>query len=114
MIFETACDDFLVLREPIENMLLQTSKKSDLNDSTSIFVKDVNVLLVVMYFGSIVFYVIIFIVISILSPPGSDDISDKLALDWTLVINHGEIYRLLTCMFVHAEIDHIYNNMIVL
>lgn len=26
MIFETACDDFLVLREPIENMLLQTSK----------------------------------------------------------------------------------------
>lgn len=114
MIFETACDDFLVLREPIENMLLQTSKKSDLNDSTSIFDKEVNVRLAVMNIGIIVLNVIIFIVISILSPPGSDDISDKLALDWTLVINHGEFYRLLTCMFVHAGIDHIYNNMIVL
>ena len=100
MIFETACDDFLVLREPIENMLLQNPQKSNFKDSTSIFDKEVNVRLAVMNIGIIALNVIIFIAISILSPPGSDYISDRLALDWNLVINHGEFYRLLTCMYV--------------
>lgn len=124
MVFETSCDDFLMLREPIENMLLKyldepynkpsDNSISDFEDSSSIFDKEINVKLAVANIAIVVLNIIVFIVISILSPPGSDDIIDKLALDWDLVINHGEFYRIFTCMFVHAGIDHIYNNMIVL
>ncbi|MBU5479497.1 rhomboid family intramembrane serine protease [Eubacterium sp. MSJ-13] len=124
MVFETSCDDFLILRKPIENILIQnpdatTTKQSvystsGSDDNTSIFDKEINIKPAIANISIVIFNVIIFIIMSLLSTPGSDDISDKLALDWNLVINHGEIYRLVTCMFVHAGIDHIYNNMIVL
>ena len=124
MVYETSCDDFLILRKPIENMLLQNSDKTysnhtdnispDFEDTSSIFDREINIKLAVANIAIVALNVIVFVIISILSPPGSDDISDKLALDWTLVINHDEFYRLLTCMFVHAGIDHIYNNMIIL
>lgn len=125
MVFETSCDDFLTLRKPIENMLLHYSdnnsctgqsdtKIETFETDTSIFDKEINLRLAVVNIGIIILNVLVFIILSVLSPPGSNDISDKLALDWNLVINHGEFYRLLTCMFVHADIDHIYNNMIVL
>ena len=51
---------------------------------------------------------------SIISTPGSEDISDKFALGWDLFFNKKEYYRIFTSMFVHAGIDHLYNNMIVL
>ena len=36
------------------------------------------------------------------------------ALSWQSVIYDKEYYRLITCMFLHDGIDHIFNNMIVL
>lgn len=124
MIFETSCDDFLILRKPIENMLFQNHNKitgtqpadtmTSTDDDTSMLAKEINIKPAIANIIIVILNVIVFIAISIISPPGSYDISDKLALDWNLVINHGEFYRLLTCMFVHAGIDHIYNNMIVL
>lgn len=36
------------------------------------------------------------------------------ALSWYHVIKEGEYYRILTAMFLHADISHLFNNMLVL
>ena len=116
MIFETACDEFLTLRNPIENML--ATKPLDVsdsdNESSSILDKEVNVKLAPVNLGIVAINIIVFIIMSIISTPGSEDISDKFALGWDLFFNKKEYYRIFTSMFVHAGIDHLYNNMIVL
>lgn len=127
MVFETACDDFLSLRKPIENMLLEnitateynTSNNTeneylDYNNNSSFFDKEINPKPAVVNTGIIIVNVVIFILMSLLIFPGSDKTSDNFALDWERVINYGEFYRLFTSMFIHSGIDHIFNNMLVL
>lgn len=41
-------------------------------------------------------------------------ILDTFGLDWTRVIQDSGWYRLLTCMFLHADVAHIYGNMLLL
>lgn len=38
----------------------------------------------------------------------------EFGLDWSRVIQNGEWYRLLTCMFLHGDVAHIYGNMLLL
>lgn len=76
--------------------------------------KEVNVNLPLINLGIVAINIIVFIIMSIISTPGSEDISDKFALGWDLFFNKKEYYRIFTSMFVHAGIDHLYNNMIVL
>ena len=41
-------------------------------------------------------------------------IMDNGAINWKKVLNDGQWYRLITSMFLHWDIDHIFNNMITL
>lgn len=45
---------------------------------------------------------------------GYDHITNRLGLNWPAVFYGHEYYRLFTYMFLHAGIDHLVNNMIVL
>lgn len=45
---------------------------------------------------------------------GSDKTLAAGALSWYDVIREGEYYRILTSMFLHADISHLFNNMLVL
>ena len=42
---------------------------------------------------------------------GEDAWIDKGCLSWRAVFNAHEYYRIITCMFLHGGIDHIFNNM---
>ena len=44
----------------------------------------------------------------------NDSIVEWGALNWALVLNEGEWYRVFTSMFLHDGIQHIFNNMLVL
>lgn len=126
MVFETACDDFLSLRKPIETVLLKINHDidyeninnynatSDFEDTSSFFDKEINPKLAVVNTGIIIINIIVFIIMSLFPLSIIDNISDYLALDWERVFYHGEFYRIITSIFVHSGIDHIFNNMIVL
>lgn len=45
---------------------------------------------------------------------GTDKTLAAGALSWYYVIKKGEYYRILTSMFLHADISHLFNNMLVL
>lgn len=45
---------------------------------------------------------------------GTDQMMSRGALNWYLVNKEGEYYRLLTSMFMHADVGHLFNNMLVL
>ena len=45
---------------------------------------------------------------------GEDTWIDKGCLSWRAVFNAHEYYRIITCMFLHGGIDHIFNNMLCL
>ncbi len=45
---------------------------------------------------------------------GTDKTLAAGALSWYYVIREGEYYRILTSMFLHADVSHLFNNMLVL
>ncbi|HWT26602.1 MAG TPA: rhomboid family intramembrane serine protease [Mobilitalea sp.] len=45
---------------------------------------------------------------------GAEKLISEGALSWQDVVQNGEYYRILTSMFLHANIGHIFNNMLVL
>lgn len=44
----------------------------------------------------------------------NDAIVSAGALGWHEVMENGQWYRLITCMFLHSNIEHIFNNMLIL
>ncbi len=44
---------------------------------------------------------------------GTEEIMAKASLNWYEVKENGEFYRLLTSMFLHSDLEHLLNNMIV-
>ncbi len=45
---------------------------------------------------------------------GTDKTLAKGALSWFYVLKEGQYYRILTSMFLHADLSHLFNNMLVL
>ena len=58
--------------------------------------------------------IVIFFVSYFFSDELFQQIMDNGALNWKKVLNDGQWYRLITSMFLHWDIDHIFNNMITL
>ena len=44
----------------------------------------------------------------------NDAIVNAGALSWYAVLEQGQWYRLLTCMFLHSNLEHIFHNMLIL
>lgn len=59
--------------------------------------------------------VVIFIIVEVFrSITNAYEVFDYAALSWIEVLKHGEYYRLITHMFLHADIEHLFNNMLLL
>ncbi len=59
--------------------------------------------------------VIAFLVMNFAPVPGGEDrMLSEGALSWYFITEHKEYYRLLTSMFMHADFNHLGNNMLVL
>lgn len=57
------------------------------------------------------FYILVYHVLNVSQAQRA--LSD-FGLEWSRVLQNGEWYRLLTCMFLHADAAHIYGNMLLL
>ncbi|MCD7826823.1 MAG: rhomboid family intramembrane serine protease [Clostridiaceae bacterium] len=64
--------------------------------------------------GVILLNVLIFLYTEYFSGISGDWLMDSGALSWWSVLQDGQWYRLVTCMFLHSGIDHIFNNMLML
>lgn len=113
---------YMGLKKPIEEFLMPGNPSANTihnkadgyrqyNNSTaanSILSARANIALVVIN-------IIVFIITDFITPLNNEaSLIDKGALSWDFVINGHEYYRILTCMFLHAGPDHIFNNMLVL
>lgn len=59
--------------------------------------------------------ILVFIASFIIEKKTGDDVfTEKAALAWWRIFEEGEYYRLFTYMFLHGNLPHIFNNMLVL
>lgn len=72
------------------------------------FLPYINVLLVI---GNLLVFALMRHVLDI---QASEQMMYDFGLDWSRVIGFQEWYRLITCMFLHADVSHIYGNMLLL
>lgn len=127
MIYETQAYDFAGLRGMLEQLLeeekeqhfngrelnYETVTQAAQSDGSPSAYKAVQFTLVNM---SIIIVNILVYIITHYTPVlgGADQMFMKGALSWYYVMQDNEYYRLLTSMFMHADISHILNNMIIL
>ncbi len=100
-VFENQPQDFDSLFVPLEQECQRV-------DSRTHFKPFVNISLVALN-----------IIIFILMQHGMDSASGEqllynFGLDYSRVVGYHEGYRLITCMFLHADVSHIYGNMLLL
>lgn len=62
----------------------------------------------------IVLNVLVFLYTASFAYSQNDAIVNAGALSWYAVLEQGQWYRLLTCMFLHSNLEHIFNNMLIL
>lgn len=62
----------------------------------------------------IVLNVLVFLYTDLFAYSQNDAIVNAGALSWYAVLEQGQWYRLLTCMFLHSNLEHIFNNMLIL
>jgi len=130
MIYETQNDDFFGIKGLIEELLVQeqSSKQSDTGikpedydgyfqqesrtakegTTHSLFITPVNV--------SIILINIIAFLLTNFTPlfGGRDQVVEAGGLSWYLVKEAGQFYRIISSMFLHSDISHLFNNMLLL
>ncbi|MDF2538020.1 MAG: hypothetical protein K0S76_1041 [Herbinix sp.] len=129
IIYETQVNDFYGLREVIEKILEeefkdQNQKQQQVNGESQDYPyrmpgytlkNQLRRILTPMNLMIIGINIIAFLVMQYLRYfRGMDRIISKGALNWYEVIEENEYYRLFTALFMHLNINHIFNNMIVL
>lgn len=116
MVFEDTVAEFMELRRPLEklfpgNRVFQDNggrrretfrqyRRNNLFPKCNIIVVAINI--------------VIFLITDLFLFSSADALVEWGALGWYEVLKEGEWYRLLTSMFMHGGIDHIFSNMLVL
>lgn len=86
-----------------------------MNTNTSMFDDEANPLMSPANLTIIIVNIIVFILTDFLNLSfGGEYLIDTGTLSWDRVFNYHEYYRIITSTFLHADIDHIFNNMLVL
>lgn len=110
MIYETQSNDFAGLQGLLEELLDAEPRQ---NDGLGKPVRTVQFTLINT--SIVIINVIVFLLIHFTGIFGGEEgMYTKGALSWYLVTEHKEFYRLITSMFLHADLSHLINNMIVL
>lgn len=112
LIFETQSSDFLGLKDVLENILEENQDEFVIENSKPAFknqwITPVNISLIAVN-------VIVYIIVYYTGLFGSaEKLINKGALSWVDITKNHEYYRLITSMFLHANMEHIFNNMLVL
>ena len=114
MVYEHSDSMFQILRRPLEEIFAQPQYKYTANTATNTaWHKPVARQLPWCNLAIIAINLLVFLYTDFFSFNG-DAVLDKGALGWQEVLVDGQWYRLLTSMFLHIGIDHIFNNMLVL
>ncbi len=113
MVYENCDPSFLGLRRPLEDLF---SYNADvIPDNKSIFDTVVNPGISIVNTSLIFINILVFIVTDLLNVSVNGSfLSDLGALSWDSVLNSHEYYRVITCMFIHGDVNHIFNNMMVM
>lgn len=127
IIYENQDDKFLSLKEQIEDILkeVKTSNIEDeqieLSQNYPNYVSAKSTKSIISQYMTkwnttiIIANILIYITISIMSMwKGNENLVRSGALYWPAIIYSSEFYRLLTYMFLHSNISHLLNNMLVL
>ncbi|MCI9077922.1 MAG: rhomboid family intramembrane serine protease [Lachnospiraceae bacterium] len=112
---------YMGLKKPIEDFLMPGSLSGNMAHNTAgncrqyNYTTDNNVLTARANLAIVIINVIMFILSDFITPASNGlSLLDKGALSWDSVIYGHEYYRIFTCMFLHADPGHIFNNMLVL
>lgn len=103
MIFENQPEDFLGLKNDIEKTITAIPKKTLKSKRFPVITATLVLINIIVFLFTDFFY-----------SPLSNQIFDAGANRWTNVFYDHQYYRLFTCMFLHAGINHLLNNMLTL
>lgn len=105
IIYENQPEDFHSIKSELEKIILPTKKSINSNLK---FVP-------IMTISLIIINIIVFIVMEALGDTNSSSFMEKYgAMSWRLLFEEHEFFRLITCVFLHFGIEHLFNNMITL
>lgn len=104
IIYETQASDFMGLRSEIEKILEEEQNYTQRINPFSLCNTIIILTNIAAFF--VLYHTKLF--------GGTDKMMEQGVLYWYLVKNNGEYYRLLTSMFMHADLGHLFNNMLAL
>ncbi len=107
IIYETASDEFIPLRDQLEETLAEEVRATQGQPGYKPFT----------LFNTLIILINIIAYILLHYTPlfgGEVRMLGKGALSWYYVIREKEYYRVLTSMFMHSDFEHLFNNMLVL
>lgn len=115
MLYETVDPEFLPLRAPLESLLTppQATVSTAKKEPHSIFESDGTPEFANCTLALIIINVVIFLLTDLFLPRTSDPLEWG-GLGWSYILNDHQYYRIITSMFLHNGLDHIFNNMLVL
>lgn len=103
IIYENQKDNFCGCKEVFEKALLSPQR-----ENKSSFIPYIT-------YGLVIINVLLFVFMNAMCSNSLRDILySKGALYWPAVVGEGQIYRIFTYMFLHADIQHVSNNMLLL
>ncbi len=109
---------FMGLMAPIERLIGADARKERKQGGASprgeAPVNQINPLKSPVNLAVVAVNVLVFLITDITSEAAWEQIVEKYSLSWRMVFGGGQFYRVITCMFLHDGIDHIFNNMLVL
>ena len=123
MVYGTSEEGFMALRRPLEEMFVRQqayaqqegSRQSDVQGMAQRIRNIVkNGRLPIVNLSVIIINVLIFLYTDFLNVFSNESWIEAGALGWYEVVSQGQWYRLLTSVFLHSNIEHIFNNMLVL
>lgn len=105
MIYENQPEDFHSIKNELEKIILPSKANAKGNIK---FVPTMTIALIIIN-------VIVFIIMEALGDTNSSSFMEKHgAMSWRLLFEEHEVFRLITCVFLHFGIEHLFNNMITL